>query len=92
MPSGDGCALGEASHQIDGPWERATIKYYCDARRFGWLTRGEGSADIFIMGRVLDQCGVTRPRVGDRLDVRFQQSDDQAPIAVEVAYPVGFVW
>ena len=73
------------------PWERVTVKYINRNRGFGFFTRSEGTPDILFTQTVLDRCGVDRLRAGERFDVRWVEGD-KGLVAVEVAYPVGFVW
>jgi len=72
-------------------WERVTVKWYNRIRGFGFFTRGEGTQDIFFSQLVLDRCGVNDLRPGQRFDVRWAEGY-KGLVAVEVAYPVGFVW
>ena len=73
-------------------WELGRVKWYNRTRGFGLLTRGEGTLDIFIEKSVLEKCGVDDLQPHERLDVRYVLGNRGSPVAVEVAYPRGFVW
>ena len=72
-------------------WVRVTVKWFNPNRGFGFFTRGEGTRDIFFSQPVLDRCGVDDLRSGERFDVRYSKGD-KGLVALEVAYPIGFVW
>ena len=66
--------LPQRTHVIVTPesdWERAYVKWFNRVRGFGFLTRGEGTPDIFCHMETLRRFGFTELRPGQIVQVRW---------------------
>ncbi len=66
--------LPQRTHVIVQPesdWERAMVKWFNRVRGFGYLTRGEGTPDIFVHMEILRRFGFTELRPGEIVRVRW---------------------
>ena len=52
-------------------WEQATVKWFNRVRGFGFLTREEGSPDIFVHLETVQQCALAELRPGQVVDIRW---------------------
>lgn len=65
--------LPQRTHVVVVPetdWERAMVKWFNRMRGFGFLTRGEGTEDVFVHMETLRRFGFTELRPGQMVEVR----------------------
>lgn len=66
--------LPQRTHVVVEPesdWERALVKWFNRVRGFGFLTRGDGTQDVFIHMETLRRFGFTELRPGQIVQVRW---------------------
>ncbi len=70
-PSQSGPARTHVEVKPTGGFEIAIVKWFNRMRGFGFLTRGEGTEDIFVHMETLRRYGITELRPGESFLVRF---------------------
>ena len=66
-----------------GGFEIVIVKWFNRSRGFGFLTRGEGTEDIFVHMETLRKYGFIDPKPGDTMLARFGPGP-KGLLAVEV--------
>lgn len=71
MPDPPPAARTRAQASAVGAFEIVIVKWFNRARGFGFLTRGEGTEDIFVHMETLRRYGFVDPKPGDSMLARF---------------------
>jgi cold shock protein len=61
--------------EAESEWERVVVKWFNRIRGFGFLSKGEGTPDIFVHMETLRRFGFTELRPGQHVMVRWGYGD-----------------
>jgi cold shock protein len=87
LPSAADAARPRTQAKEVGGFEIVIVKWFNRSRGFGFLTRGEGTEDIFVHMETLRKYGFIDPKPGDTMLARFGPGP-KGLLAVEVR-PLG---
>lgn len=76
--------LPQRSHVLVEPesgWERAMVKWFNRVRGFGFLTRGEGTPDLFCHMETLRRSGFSQLRPGESVEIKYGHSSKGPTVA-----------
>jgi CspA family cold shock protein len=80
------------SIEPQGSFEPATVKWFDRKRGYGFVTRGDGTPDIFVHMETLRKCGIRELKQEDAVLVRYGQGPkglQVAEIKPEIKGPQG---
>lgn len=71
-----------------GPFEPATVKWFSRAKGYGFVSRGEGEADVFLHMRVVRRAHLETLEAGEAVEVRIG-TGERGPVVTAIRRPRG---
>lgn len=78
--------LQEGSPDTCESYTVAEVKWYNAVKGFGFVTRGEGTPDLFLHAEIVKSCGLPECRPGQKVYIQFEENDKGGRVTDVRAY------